>query len=158
MPARNYPLNILMLLGLGKGLSVYDLSKILGRFDRRVSNGTIVPVMNRLMELDYVSFSVSGRRKVYRLTKSGKRYVASVKKIREGLKKNAMASILGDNAVYLDLLASVDDMNTLERVLDLTGDAMTRFLGAAFRLQKEGKTGKVAELNEELKKLVEEFS
>ncbi len=157
MSAHNYSINILLLLDLGRGLSVYDLSKILGRFDKRVSNGTIIPVMNKLMELNYVTFRKTGRRKVYRLTASGKRYVTSVKKIREGLKRNALTTILGSNAVYLDLLASVDDISALESVLERMGEGLMTLLGTAFSLEKEGNDERLDELNDKLRKLLEDF-
>lgn len=157
MEARGYSVSILFLLDLGSGLTVYDLSKLLGKFDRRVSNGTLIPIMNRLMDLDYVTFRKSGRKKIYSLTPGGKRYVRSVRNIREGLKRNALAGILGSNAVYLDLLASVDDMNALEQALEHIGDGLMQFLGAAFRLEKEGAGGKVAEMNTRLMRLAEDF-
>lgn len=157
MASGNYSISVLLLLDLGRGLTVYDLSKLLGRFDTRVSNGTIIPLMNRLMELEYVTFRKSGRRKVYRLTSKGKKYVASVKKIREGLKRNALATILGTNAVHLDLLANVDDMNTLEQVLDALGGGMMKLLGTAFRLEKEGNRKRLMELDFSLKKLLEAY-
>lgn len=156
MTEHGYSVSILLLLDLGSGLTAYDLSKVLGRFDKRVSNGTIVPVMNKLIELGYVSFRQEGRRKVYRISSSGKRYVASVRKIREGLKRSALTGILGRNAVYLDLLASVDDMAVLERTLARVDEGLTRFLGTAFRLEKEGNGEKVSELNQRLRMLAEE--
>ena len=73
MASHNYSISVMLLLDLGKGLTVYDLSKLLGRFDTKVSNGTIIPLMNRLMELEYVKFTKSGRRKVYRLTAKEKK-------------------------------------------------------------------------------------
>ncbi len=157
MASHNYSISVLLLLDLGKGLTVYDLSKLLGRFDTRVSNGTIIPLMNRLMELEYVKFTKSGRRKIYRLTARGKKYVASVKKIREGIKRNALTTILGTNAVYLDLLANVDDISTLEQVLERIGGGMMKLLGTAFRLEKEGNTKKLAELDSSLRKLLEAY-
>lgn len=158
MAEHSYSLNILFMLELGKGLTVYDLSKILGRFDRRVSNGTLIPVMNRLMEMEYVTFRQEGRRKIYRLTARGRKYVDSVRRIRQGIKKNALTTILGRNAVYLDLLASVDEINTLEKVLEQVGEGMTAFLGAAFSLEKDGDRKRLLELERKLRKLTEEYS
>ena len=158
MTEHSYSVSILLLLDLGSGLTAYDLSKVLGRFDRRVSNGTIVPVMNKFIELGYVTFRMEGRRKVYTITPSGKKYVASVRKIREGLKRSTLAGILGRNAVYLGLLASVDDMEVLERMLSHVDEGLTRFLGAAFRLEKEGNEEKVSEINRRLRLLAEEYA
>lgn len=157
MSSRNHSINILFLLSLGRGLTVYDLSKLLGSSGRKVSNGALIPILLKLTDLGYVSHRQEGRRKIYSLTAKGRKYVASVRKIRERLKENALSMIVSGNAVQLGLLKSVDDMSVLESVLDRTGEGILRFLAAAFRLEKNGEEGRARELTEALMRLLEDY-
>jgi len=62
--------------------SGYDLMNSIGEFGKRPSPGYIYPLLNDLEKRNFISSKVSGRRKVYCITKNGKKFLKNLKKKR----------------------------------------------------------------------------
>lgn len=152
MVNRDYATRILFALSF-KDLCGYQISKYISTKGERISNGTIAPIMKHLLENGMVDFTISGRKKVYRLTEKGERYVDEVRSIRNTLKKRIFVESLDENAIFLDFLSNLDDATLFRELLEFIGDEVMSIVAAGFQMKKRNDPESLEHLKVLLKNL-----
>ncbi len=149
---RDYATRVLMALSF-KDLCGYQLSKFIATKNERISNGTLKPVLDHLLSNGFVTFSISGRRKVYSLTDKGEKYVQEVRSIRNELKRRVFVDSMNENALFLDFLSNLDDATVFRELLEYLGDEIMSIVRAGFIMKKNGALENLAELKKMLRKV-----
>lgn len=149
---RDYATRVLFALSF-KDLCGYQLSKYIATKTERISNGTLKPVLDHLLLNDFVTFSMSGRRKVYSLTRKGEKYVQELKSIRNEFKRRVLVDSMDENAIFLDFLSNLDDATIFRELLEYLGDEIMSIMRTGFHLKKNGDLERLSDLKEMLKKL-----
>ena len=80
----DYSLRILYMLNL-KEMTGYGLSKQLynSATGKNISNGALIPVLNRLMADNFITFNIRKGKKYYSLTEKGEKFVSNVLDLNE---------------------------------------------------------------------------
>lgn len=151
---RDYATRVLFALSF-KDLCGYQLSKYIAIKGERISNGTLKPVLDHLLLNDFVSFSISGRRKVYSLTEKGEKYVDEIRSIRNEFQKRVLVESMDEHAIFLDFLSNLEDAPVFRELLEYLGDEIMSIVKGGFLLKKEGNNEKLAQLKDSLKELEE---
>ena len=133
---REYATRVLFALSF-KDLCGYQISKLIATKGERISNGTLNPVLNALLDKDLISFRNSGRRKIYQLTEKGKIYVKEIRSIRNELKRRVFVDSMNENALFLDFLSNLEDATVLRELLEYLGDEIMSIVKAGFLMMKD---------------------
>lgn len=149
---RDYATRVLMTLSF-KNLCGYQLSKFIATKNERISNGTLKPVLDHLLSNGFVTFTVSGRRKVYALTEKGEQYVQEVRSIRNELKRRVFVDSMDENALFLDFLSNLEDATVFRELLEYLGDEIMSIVRAGFLMRKNGEISSLEELKKILKRV-----
>lgn len=152
---RDYATRVLFALNF-KDLCGYQMSKYIASKGERISNGTLKPVLDHLLENKFVTYSFNGRRKVYSLTEKGEKYVSEVRFIRNELKRRVLVDSMDENSIFLDFLSNLDDATVFRELLEFLGDEIMSIVRSGFMLKKNGDTSSLSELKNKLAKIAEE--
>jgi len=139
----------------------YQLSKILSTHDRRMSSGTLFPILRDLEKDGFVIVKRNNGRKLYSLTEKGKNYVNTLENLRDNLRKKLMESYLRDHILIYErddysLLLSKDFVNNISELSDIIGNEVTDLLSLLITLISRGDRDAVLRIKEELKDIMEE--
>ncbi len=151
---------ILFILSKGERNS-YQLSKMLSAQDRRMSSGTLFPIL-RDLEIDgFIMIKNNGGRKMYSLTQKGKNYVDTLENLRDSLRKKLMESYLRDHILIYEkddysLLLSKDFVNNISELSDIIGDEVTGLLSLLISLISNGNKDAVLRIKEKIIDIMEE--
>lgn len=157
MVNRDYATRVLFALSF-KNLCGYQLSRYIASGDERISNGTLNPIMNTLVEKGLVSFRKMPTKKVYSLTTKGQQYVDEVRSIRNELKRRVFVDSMDENALFLDFLSNLDDATILRELLEYLGDEIMSLVKLGFILKKSGRMEELDLLKKKFRDLEEEVS
>ncbi len=149
---RDYATRVLFALSF-EDLCGYQISKHISAKDERISNGTITPILKHLLDKGMITFTVSGRKKVYTITQKGLKYVHEVRSLRNTLKKKLFVESLNENAIFLDFLSNLDDIAIFREFLEYIGDEAMSIFISGFQMQKNGDRKSLQELKELLRKI-----
>lgn len=152
MVNRDYANRVLFALSF-RDLCGYQLSKYISTKGERISNGTLNPVLNQLVERNLITYSADRKRKVYSLTESGIKYVDEIRAIRNELKKRIFVDSMDENALFFDFLRNLDDATLLRELLEFIGDEIMSIVRSGFFLMKNGQTEDLDDLREKLSQL-----
>lgn len=151
---RDYINRILFTLSF-KNMSGYQLSKYITNPAGKISNGTLIPILNRLSSDGFIEFEWKGKKKIYSLTEKGLKYVQSLREIKDEIRKRFFVDSLDSNLLYFDFLANLDDAKILKKVLEDIGDELIDIIKIAFLLEKEKESAKIKELKNRIRSLIE---
>ncbi|SMD30308.1 PadR family transcriptional regulator [Picrophilus oshimae] len=134
---RGYQLRILYYLSL-QDMTGYSLSKLLinESTGRNISNGTLIPALNKLISMGLIEFEINGRKKVYKITERGREYIENLKSLSLEIKSNVIKNSLSEDAPFLEVLSSRDDFYILKDVVDNHIDIIINIIRIIFRLKK----------------------
>ncbi len=149
---RDYATRVLFALSF-KDLCGYQLSKYIATKGERISNGTLKPVLDHLLLNDFVSFTISGRRKVFSLTEKGEKYVDELRSIRNEFQRRVLVESMDEHAIFLDFLSNLDDATIFRELLEYLGDEIMSIVKSGFLLKKSGDTEMLDRLKDELGQL-----
>ncbi len=135
---KGYQLRILYYLSF-QDMTGYSLSKLLinESTGKNISNGTLIPALNKLISLGLIKFEINGRKKIYKLTEKGKEYIENMKSLSLEIKANVVKNSLSEDAPFLEVLSSRDDFYILKDVVNDNIDIIINIIRIIFRLRKK---------------------
>ncbi|MGC8546524.1 MAG: PadR family transcriptional regulator [Thermoplasmata archaeon] len=139
----------------------YQLSKMLSAQDRRMSSGTLFPILRDLENEGFVVVKRNNGRKFYSLTEKGKNYVAALENLRDNLRKKLMEAYLRDHILIYErddysLLLSKDFVNHISELSDIIGNELTGLLSLLITLISKGDRDAVLRIREKIIDMMEE--
>ena len=152
---------VMVLFTLSRGKkSLYELSKILSTGDKKKSSGTLIPIMRRLEEEDYVSKETAGRIRYYSLTKKGKKHVGKLKRLSGEIKKGFLNAFVRQEILITEtkrreLLLSPDFVKRLEMIYEMVGDELTELISVVFNMALKEDYERIEQTKEKLRALIE---
>ncbi|MGC8655950.1 MAG: PadR family transcriptional regulator [Thermoplasmata archaeon] len=153
-------IKIIFILSKGDRNS-YQLSKMLSAQDRRMSSGTLFPILRDLENEGFVVVNRNNGRKFYSLTEKGKNYVAALENLRDNLRKKLMEAYLRDHILIYErddysLLLSKDFVNHISELSDIIGNELTGLLSLLITLISKGDRDAVLRIREKIIDMMEE--
>ena len=155
MSAGEYLDSALFILSL-KPMSGYEHSRKLKWDGSIVSGGTIRPLLHSLERQGLITYDTRGRAKVYKLTKSGERYVSNLRLFRETIREKMLASSMGRDILFPDILVDLEDAMTLNYAIEDMASLIIREVKIAFELRKGGYDEDITELRVKIHDLLSE--
>jgi len=139
----------------------YQLSKMLSAQDRRMSSGTLFPILRDLEKEGFVVVKRNNGKKFYSLTEKGKNYVAALENLRDNLRKKLMEAYLRDHILIYErddysLLLSKDFVNHISELSDIIGNELTGLLSLLIALISKGDRDAVLRIREKIIDIMEE--
>jgi DNA-binding PadR family transcriptional regulator len=156
MSAGEYLDSALFILSL-KPMSGYELSRKLKWDGSIVSGGTIRPLLHSLEKQGLITFDTRGRAKVYKLTKSGERYVSNLRLFRETIRERMLAVSMGRDILFPDILTDIEDTMTLNLAIEDVASIIIREVKIAFALRKNGNDEDIDEMKERIHSIMSEY-
>ncbi|MCL5988484.1 MAG: PadR family transcriptional regulator [Candidatus Thermoplasmatota archaeon] len=156
MSAGEYLDSALFILSL-KPMSGYELSRKLKWDGSIVSGGTIRPLLHSLEKQGLITFDTRGRAKVYKLTKSGERYVSNLRLFRETIRERMLAVSMGRDILFPDILTDIEDTMTLNLAIEDVASIIIREVKIAFALRKNGNDEDIDEMKERIHAIMSEY-
>lgn len=151
---RDYSNRILFMLNF-KSMSGYQLSKNIRNTGGQISNGTLFPILNKLVSNGLIVFKAMGNKKIYRLTEKGKNYVQSLRDIGDELRKKIIVDSIDKNMLYFDILSDLEDSRIIKEVLNQLGGELIELIRVGFRLERDGRSAELDALRENLRNILE---
>lgn len=141
--------------------NAYQLSKMLSTQEKRLSSGTLFPVLRELENKGFIFMKMENGRKLYSLTEKGKEYVNTLENLRESLRKKLMESYLRDHIVFYEeddysLLLSKEFVNSISELNDIMGEEITNLLTLLLTKISRGERGSVERIRDEIRKIIGE--
>ncbi len=151
---------IVFILSKGERNS-YQLSKMLSTLDRRMSSGTLFPILRDLQNDGLIAMREYNGKKLYSLTEKGKRYVDSLEKLRDNLRKKIMESYLRDHIVMYDekdypLLLSRNFVDYISDLNDMIGDEVANLLSFLISRISSGDRDAILRIKKGIEKIMED--
>lgn len=146
---------------LSKGdLNSYQLSKILSTSDRRMSSGTLFPILKDLENEGFIFMRIEGGKKLYSLTEKGKQYVDTLENLRETFRSKMMESYLRNHIVFYDrddysILLSKEFVNSISELSDTVGEEIADLFTLLLNKIAKGDREAVLKIRDEIRKIVE---
>ena len=139
----------------------YQLSKMLSAQDRRMSSGTLFPILRDLEKEGFVVVKRNNGKKFYSLTEKGKNYVAALENLRDNLRKKLMEAYLRDHILIYErddysLLLSKNFVNHISELSDIIGNELTGLLSLLIALISKGDRDAVLRIREKIIDIMEE--
>ncbi|MCL4350337.1 MAG: PadR family transcriptional regulator [Candidatus Thermoplasmatota archaeon] len=156
MSAGEYLDSALFILSL-KPMSGYELSRKLKWDGSIVSGGTIRPLLHSLEKQGLITYDTRGRAKVYKLTKSGERYVSNLRLFRETIRERMLAVSMGRDILFPDILTDIEDTMTLNLAIEDVASIIIREVKIAFALRKNGNDEDIDEMKERIHAIMSEY-
>ena len=156
MSAGEYLDSALFILSL-KPMSGYELSRKLKWDGSIVSGGTIRPLLHSLEKQGLITYDTRGRAKVYKLTKSGERYVSNLRLFRETIRERMLAVSMGRDILFPDILTDIEDTMTLNLAIEDVASIIIREVKIAFALRKNGNDEDIDEMKERIHSIMSEY-
>lgn len=128
-------------------LSGYDLMKFLGQFGEKPSPGYIYPLLNDLETKGFISVKQDNRRKIYSLTKKGKKLLDELQKNRQDMlrKMTKFWKAIADREEIDDIIKSKVQLHKNKGYLkDM--DILVRFHKALFSAYKKDDSKRTREI------------
>jgi PadR family transcriptional regulator, regulatory protein PadR len=117
-------------------LSGYDLMKNLDQLGQKTSPGYIYPLLNDLEKKRFISLKEEDRKKIYSITKKGKKLLNDLEKNREEMFKKIKKtwSAIADKEEFNEFIKSKKNMHKKQNFID--GDILERFHRTLFGVYK----------------------
>lgn len=152
---------ILFILSRGKR-GLYELSKMLSNDGKRISSGTLVPIMRGLEKDDYVSQEVVGRVRYYLLAPNGRTYIRNLKRLRSEIKKRFLKGFIRNEIVLTDFmgdeaLLSQEFVDKIEKIYDITGNDLVDLISTIFKHAMLGNYEVVKSSKDSIRKAIGEI-
>ena len=114
----DYSLRILYILNL-KEMTGYGLSKQLynSATGKNISNGALIPVLNRLMADNFITFNIRNGKKYYSLTEKGKKFVGNVLDLNEEVRDQAIFDAIDREFPYINVFTDIEDYTVLKELI-----------------------------------------
>jgi len=134
----DYSLRILYILNL-EDMTGYGLSRKLynSATGKNISNGALIPVLNRLLSDNFIDFSVRNGKKYYHLTEKGKKFVGNVLDLNEEVRDQAIFDAIDREFPYINVFTDVEDYTLLKNIIKDIGHPIIEIIRQAFYLGKK---------------------
>jgi DNA-binding PadR family transcriptional regulator len=119
----------------GYGLSKHLYNPATGK---NISNGALIPVLNRLLSDNFIHFAIKNRKKYYCLTEKGKKFVGNVLDLNEEIRDQAIFDAIDGEFPYINVFTDIDDYGTLKDLIREIGHPIIEIIRQAFYLRKKG--------------------
>ncbi|MEM0141611.1 MAG: winged helix-turn-helix domain-containing protein [Thermoplasmatales archaeon] len=134
---------IVLFLLSNRKITLYELSALLGRDGKRMSSGTLLPIMRKLEEAGYVVHNAEGRHIYYSLSEEGVLHLEEIRSFMEDVKQNFVRSFIRDQLIVNQSgdLGPILDQKFLQRVENLyqaIGNDLVDFISAVFLCAAKG--------------------
>jgi PadR family transcriptional regulator PadR len=152
----DYSLRILYILSL-EDMTGYGLSKKLynSNSGKNISNGALMPILNKLMADKLIDVSISNGKKYYRLTEDGKKVVGNVLDLNEEVKDQAIFDAIDREFPYLNVFTDADDYTVLKDTIAEIGHPIIEIIRQAFYMEKNNNKNGIEAIKKMLDELLE---
>lgn len=146
----SYSLKILIALKDNE-LTLYDLSRVLGSYGKRVSSGSLIPALKKLENSGYIFSKVEGRYKRYKITEKGNKYLSSLSDVRDKIKEDLLENLTKQNLIasqsvdFHDFLLDEKLMLDVREFINNYSFMLNFIVTRTFLLYREGRISKVEE-------------
>lgn len=153
----DYSLRILYILNL-KEMTGYGLSKQLynSATGKNISNGALIPVLNHLMEDNFITFNIHNGKKYYSLTEKGKKFVSNVLDLNEEIRDQAIFDAIDREFPYINVFTDIGDYSVLKDLIREIGHPIIEIIRQAFYLRKNGDEEGIDTINKLLENIINE--
>jgi DNA-binding PadR family transcriptional regulator len=153
----DYSLRVLYILNL-KEMTGYGLSKQLynSATGKNISNGALIPVLNRLMADNFITFNIRNGKKYYALTEKGKKFVGNVLDLNEEVRDQAIFDAIDREFPYINVFTDIDDYSVLKELIREIGHPIIEIIRQAFYLRKKGDEEGIDMIKKNLENIIEE--
>ncbi len=156
----HYRIPIIHILRNGKR-SLYELSKLLAFDGKRMSNGTLVPILREMEAEGLITQEADGRKKYYHLTEKGVELHLSLEKVKKSLSAHLMnASVryeLMDRSEETSAFWTRPDfLGSVEKAQRILGEDWAALIVYIIRLATDGDDEGLIKLKRGIRELLEE--
>ncbi|WMT50430.1 MAG: PadR family transcriptional regulator [Ferroplasma sp.] len=153
----DYSLRILYILNL-KEMTGYGLSKQLfnSATGKNISNGALIPVLNRLMADNFITFNIRKGKKYYLLTDKGKKFVSNVLDLNEEVRDQAIFDAIDREFPYINVFTDIGDYNVLKELIREIGHPIIEIIRQVFYLRKNGDEEAIDNIKKMLQNVLDE--
>jgi DNA-binding PadR family transcriptional regulator len=153
----DYSLRILYILNL-KEMTGYGLSKQLynSATGKNISNGALIPVLNHLMEDNFITFNIHNGKKYYSLTEKGKKFVSNILDLNEEIRDQAIFDAIDREFPYINVFTDIEDYSVLKDLIREIGHPIIEIIRQAFYLRKRGDGEGIDTINKMLQNIINE--
>ncbi len=150
-----YSLRILYILNL-KEMTGYGLSRKLynSATGKNISNGALIPVLNRLINNNFITFNVRDGKKYYSLTDKGKKYIENVLDLNDEVRDQAIFDAINREFPYINVFTDIDDYNVLKELIREIGHPIIEIIRQSFYLRKKGNEEEIDHIKTMLEDIV----
>ena len=151
----DYSLRILYMLNL-KEMTGYGLSKQLynSATGKNISNGALIPVLNRLMADNFITFNIRKGKKYYSLTEKGEKFVSNVLDLNEEVRDQAIFDAIDREFPYINVFTDIEDYKVLKELIREIGHPIIETIRQAFYLRKNGDEEGIDNINKMLVNII----
>ncbi|WP_337860838.1 PadR family transcriptional regulator [Ferroplasma sp.] len=153
----DYSLRILYILNLQK-MTGYGLSKRLynSNTGKNISNGALIPVLNKLMADGFIDFTIINGKKYYKLTPDGKKFVNNILDLNEEVKDQAIFDAIDREFPYINVFTDPNDYIILKDLIKQIGHPIIELIRQGFYMKKRNDSANIEALERKISDLLEE--
>ncbi len=153
----DYSLRILYILNLEE-MTGYGLSKKLynSATGKNISNGALIPVLNRLLSDKFIDFAIKNGKKYYRLTEKGRNFIVNVLDLNEEVRDQAIFDAIDREFPYINVFTDVEDYTLLKEVIKEIGHPVIEIIRQAFYLRKNNDEDGITLIKQSLAQLLDD--
>ncbi|MEM0139093.1 MAG: PadR family transcriptional regulator [Ferroplasma sp.] len=153
----DYSLRILYMLKFSD-ITGYGLSKQLSNSatGKNISNGALIPVLNRLLSENFITFNMRDGKKFYSLTDKGKQFVDNVLDLNEEVRDQAICDAIDREFPYINVFTDIQDYNVLKNLIREIGHPVIEIIRQAFYLRKNGNEKAISDIKKKMGDIINE--